>query len=103
MKNIWKEVIFGILIGLITFILKMIVNSKNKSTGQPSEDEFSKLAKVYAGNQAFQYSMYLWLIIFIYNDSFSKDETMLGIGILGSALLYGLTLWYKKSTGQLHA
>jgi ABC-type uncharacterized transport system permease subunit len=89
--------------GLITFIYKMVTNRNNISTGQPPEDEFSKLAKVYAGNQAFHYSMYLWMIIFFFNDSFTKNETMLGIGILGSALLYGLFLWYKKSTGDIYA
>ena len=91
------------MVGLITFILKMVTNRKNISTGQPAEDEFSKLAKVYAGNQAFHYSIYLWMIIFFFNDSFTKNETMLGIGILGSTLFYGLILWYKKSTGDIHA
>ena len=134
MKNIWKELVYGLsfvlifgglffwivittdltplmliigaialLVGLITLIIKMVANHKNISTCQPAEDEYSKLAKVYAGNQAFHYSMYLWLIIFFYNDSFIKNETMLGLGILGSALLYGLILWYKKSTGEINA
>ena len=92
-----------LLVGLIAFIFKMVNKRNNLSTGQPPEDEFSKLARVYAGNQAFHYSMYLWMIIFFFNDSFSKNETMLGIGILGSILLYGLFLWYKKSTGDIYA
>ena len=92
-----------LMVGLISLIFKMVTNRKNISTGQPAEDEFSKLAKVYAGNQAFHYSIYLWMIIFFFNDSFTKNETMLGIGILGSTLFYGLILWYKKSTGEIHA
>ena len=92
-----------LMVGLISLIFKMVTNRKNISTGQPAEDEFSKLAKVYAGNQAFHYSIYLWMIIFFFNDSFTKNETMLGIGILGSTLFYGLILWYKKSTGDIHA
>ena len=88
-----------VIVGVIAFI-KQIVNRKRVlETGEPAEDEFTKLVSVYAGNQAFLYSMYLWLLIFIFNSSFTKNETMLGIGILGSVLIYGISLWYFKSIG----
>ena len=94
--------ILTLLIGIATFIMKTINKKKNIKSGAPAEDEFSKLAKVYAGNQAFRYSMYLWLLIFIFNSSFTKNETMLGIGILGSTLIYGISLWYFKTTGKIN-
>ena len=92
-----------LLIGAVTFIRQTISKKRDIETGDPTEDEFTKLAKIYAGNQAFLYSMYLWLLIFVFNSSFSKNETMLGIGILGSALIYGLSLWYFKTTGKFNA
>jgi hypothetical protein len=92
-----------VLIGTVTFITQTIKKKKDIESGAPPEDEFTKLAKVYAGNQAFLYSQYLWLLIFVFNSSFSKNETMLGIGILGSGLIYGITLWYFRSTGEFNA
>jgi hypothetical protein len=92
-----------LLIGTVTFIRQSITKRRNIETGAPAEDEFTKLAKVYAGNQAFLYSMYLWLLIFVFNDSFQKNETMIGIGILGSALIYGISLWYFRTTAEFNA
>ena len=92
-----------LLIGTVTFIRQMLNKKRNIETGAPAEDEFTRLAKVYAGNQAFLYSLYLWLLIFVFNSSFSKNETMLGMGILGSTLIYGISLWYFKTTGEFNA
>ncbi|TFG49911.1 MAG: hypothetical protein E4H33_01300 [Anaerolineales bacterium] len=91
------------LIGIITFIIQIRRKKEDITKGTPAEDEYGRLAKVFSGNQAFHYSYYLWVIIFIFNSSFSKNETMLGVGILGSALIYGLSLWYHKSSGDFNA
>ncbi len=90
-------------IGLIAFVRQAINRKREIETGTSPEDEFIKMAKIYAGNQAFQYSMYLWLLIFVFNSSFTKNETMIGIGVLGSALIYGISLWYFKTTGEFNA
>ena len=95
--------ILTFLIGVGVFTQQMINKKRDLESGSPAEDEFTKLAKVYAGNQAFLYSMYLWLLIFIFNSTFTKNETMLGIGILGSALIYGISLWYFRTTGEINA
>ena len=94
--------IITILLGIVTFMWQTVNKKRNTKAGAPSEDEFTKLAKVYAGNRAFLYSMYLWLLIFIFNSAFTKHETMLGIGVLGSALIYGVSLWYYKTTGNFN-
>jgi hypothetical protein len=95
--------ILTLIIGLLAFIRQTINKTREIESGVPAEDEFTKLAKVYAGNQAFLYSMYLWLLIFVFNSSFTKNETMLGMGVLGSALIYGISLWYFKTTGEFNA
>lgn len=64
----------------------------------PVEDEMILKAKTYAGNKSFHLSFYLWGLIFIFHGSFSEPEEMLGVGILGSALIYGCCLWYFKTT-----
>jgi len=91
-----------ILLGIGTFSWRIVNKKRDIEMGVPSEDEFTKRAKAYAGNQAFEYSMFLWLLIFIFNSSFTKAETMLGVGIMGSALIYGICLWYYKTTGEFN-
>jgi len=91
-----------ILVGVVTFVLQNVNKRRDLEAGTPAEDEFTRLAKVYAGSRAFIYSMYLWLLIFVFNSAFTKPQTMLGIGILGSALIYGLWLFYFKTTGELY-
>ena len=93
---------FTILIGAAAFILNLLKRRKDAQTGSPAEDEFTQLAKLHAGSQAFLYSMYLWLLIFIFNTAFTETEEMLGVGILGSALIYGLCLWYFRTTGTFY-
>ena len=89
-----------IIMGLITYIRQVITRRTDIQNNTPPEDEFTEKAKLYAGSKAFLYSMYLWFLIFIFNTSFSNVEEMLGIGILGSAAIYGLSLWYYKSTSD---
>ena len=89
--------------GLVILIGKNSKDKADASSGDPAADEFTKMVKVYAGNRAFLYSMYLWMLIFFFHDSFSKAEEMLGIGILGSALIYRLSLWYYTTTAAFDA
>ena len=91
-----------VVIAMATLFYQFVKKRGDIATGAPAEDEFTRLARVYAGSRAFTYSMYLWLIIFVFNSSFSKPQTMLGVGILGSALIYGLWLLYYRTTGDLH-
>jgi ABC-type uncharacterized transport system permease subunit len=47
-----------ILIGMVTFVYRIVKKNRDLKMGVPAEDEFSKRAKIFAGNQAFEYSMY---------------------------------------------
>ena len=84
----------------IVAVVTRAIGARNIREGMTIGDEFTHLAKLYAAQSAFTASMYLWLLIFIFHDSFSKPETMLGIGILGAAAMYGLFLWFYRSTGR---
>jgi len=95
--------VIAVLIGAYIFIRQIVIKKRNLKDGVPSEDEFTKNANLYAGNKAFHYSMYLWLFVFIFNSSFTNQEEMLGVGILGSALIYGIFLGYYKKTGDFNA
>lgn len=92
--------IFTIVLGIVTFAWRLIKKQSDLQAGVPAEDEFTDKAKLYAGSKAFLYSLYLWLIIFLFHSSFPNQEEMLGIGILGSSGIYGLWLWYYKATSD---
>jgi hypothetical protein len=86
-------------IGIFAWIKSVIKKNRDLKEGSPAEDELTKLTRIYAGSQAFLYSMYLWFAIFIFHTRFSNQEEMLGIGILGMAAIYGGCLLYYRSKG----
>jgi hypothetical protein len=55
--------------------------------GIPVDDELSDQIKYKAGYYAFVSSMYMWLFIFLLKDLFPDVESMIGGGILLSALI----------------
>jgi hypothetical protein len=83
------DVLIFILIVVFGGIALFLSYRKDKSVaeGFPAEDEMSLLLKYKAGYYAFLWSMFMWLIIFIFKDKFPDVETMLGGGILISALI----------------
>ena len=85
------------IVGMVVYIMNLNRKRKDVNSGIPVEDEFSIAATLYAGQKAFMSSMILWCLIFVFNSQFSSNEEMLGIGILGSSLLYGVYLWSFKS------
>jgi hypothetical protein len=91
-----------VLVAAFTFIAQVVKKKRDIEAGNPAEDEFTKLTRVYAGSRAFTYSIYLWLLIFVFNSAFTKPQAMLGVGILGSALIYGLWLLYFRTTGEIY-
>jgi Ca2+/Na+ antiporter len=97
-----KIIVIGALISIIlVFYLKNEIRKRReKRMNIPVEDEMSKKQKLAAGNKAFHTSLILWIIIFVFNDLFDKNETMLGIGILGSAIIYWIYLWIFKLKGS---
>lgn len=84
------DILIFALIVILGGIALYIAYKKDKSVaeGFPAEDEMSLLLKYKAGYFAFLWSMYMWLFIFIFKDKFPDVETMLGGGILLSALIF---------------
>ena len=53
----------------------------------PAADELSTRIKYRAGYYAFITSMYVWLFVWLFQRHFVDTETMLGFGILLSAVI----------------
>ena len=60
--------------------------------GEPIEDELSKKILVKASSISFYVSIYLWLFIMYYSDKTPlENHTLIGLGILGMALIFAIT------------
>ena len=81
-----QVVIFAIILitGVYAFVTYMR-RHKDEQQGFPPEDEFSTRIKYKAGYYAFNVSMYIWMLIFLFKHFIPDVETMLGGGILLSA------------------
>ena len=80
-------IIVLIIIAAIYAFVTHLKQHKDVQSGFPAEDEMSTRIKYKAGYYAFLASMYMWLFIFLFKDLFPDVETMLGGGILMSAVL----------------
>ena len=83
----------------VIFAWNRMKQAANRKAGFPPEDEFSRKLKNRASHAAFHLSFFLWMAIFLFQDQFDKSETMLGVGILGMAALYGISMVVIKSRG----
>jgi len=85
-----------VLLGIIAFV-RAIRKDREEKAGLPTEDELSNKIKYKSGYFAYLGSMYMWLFIFIFNDKFPDNETMIGGGILLSALIGYISKLFVKS------
>ena len=96
-------IILLMVFALVIPLYRSFKQARDVKRNIPVEDEMTRLLEIHAGAYAFRYSIWLWFMIFIFRDKFPDTEEMLGIGILGSAALYGLSWLYLKKTGLPHA
>ena len=81
-------VIFALILisGVYAFVVHMKRHNDMKQ-GLPPDDELSNQIKYKAGYYAFLSSMYVWLFIFLFKHVFPDLESLLGTGILTSAVI----------------
>jgi peptidoglycan/LPS O-acetylase OafA/YrhL len=84
---------FGIIVLVVAFAifvgLKRLTSVKR---GEPAEDELSKKIMRKTSSVSFYISLYLWLAIMYFSDRFNYEtHTIIGTGILGMALIFGIS------------
>lgn len=84
------DAIIFILIALAGTIalIRARIKDKEIQQGLPSDDEMSLYIKYKSGYDTFIASMYVWLFIFLFRQYFPTIESMLGGGILISAVIF---------------
>lgn len=83
-------------IGLIAFFSIVVAfrNLKAEKKGLIVEDELSRKIKEKAAANSFTASIYLWTMILLFTiDSNIRNETLLGIGIVGMGLIF-IGFWF---------
>lgn len=68
-------------------LFKLIRKDRDEQAGMATEDELSEMINYKAGYYAFEYSAYLWVVIFFYMDKFPDTHTMLIFGMIISGVI----------------
>ena len=99
--SIWKIAIAAglIILFFIIYLWKGINSQKLLAKNLVVEDEFTKNSRMMAGAKAFHFSLFYWMMLMLFQDSFRNTDEIFGVAILGSAAIYGIALWYYRRSG----
>jgi len=86
-KGLHLVILALIVLSAIYAFITHFKRHRDHQKGIPVDDEMSTRIKYKAGHHAFLASLYMWLFIFLFKDFFPDVETMLGGGILLSAVI----------------
>lgn len=83
---------FGIILLLVAFALfvgyKRLTSLKN---GEPAEDELTRKVMKQTASFSYYISLYLWLAIMYFSEKLNYEaHTLIGAGILGMAVVFGI-------------
>lgn len=82
----------GVIVLVVAFAL--FVGYKRFSSikkGEPAEDEMSKKVMRKTASLSYYISLYLWLAIMYFSDKINYEtHTLIGAGILGMAVIFGV-------------
>ncbi len=95
---------FGVIILIVLFALfvgyKRVVSVKR---GEPAEDELSKRVLLKTAAYSYYISLYIWVFLLFIKDRIHFDsDQLIGTGILGMALTYGVTWMILNFRGIKH-
>ena len=92
---------FGIIFVLVA--LAILLGYRRLSSarrGEPTEDELSKKVMRKASSLAYYISLYLWLLIMFLSDKLNYEtHTIIGMGILGMAVVFVVCWLIVNFTG----
>ena len=95
-QGLYLLIIALIIIGGVIAFITAYKREKEEKEGLATDDELSNRIKYKAGYYAYLASLYMWLFIFLFKDKFPDVETMLGGGILLSALMSFIAKYIVK-------
>lgn len=71
--------------------------------GEPAEDEMTRKVMLKTSSMSYYISIYLWLAIMYFSDRFKlESHTLIGAGILGMAIVFGICWMVYNFMGLRH-
>ncbi len=84
----------------IFFAFRRLKSAKQKL---PPEDELSRSIKQRGAATAYHMSLYMWLAMMLFEEHIDLDRsTLIGAGILGMVLIFGLSWIYHNYIRKSH-
>jgi peptidoglycan/LPS O-acetylase OafA/YrhL len=78
-------------------VLIRLIAWKNR---EPVEDEYTKKIMLKTSSYSFYISLYLWLLISYFSESSTKDtQQIIGLGIIGMAIVFVISWIFVKLIG----
>jgi peptidoglycan/LPS O-acetylase OafA/YrhL len=94
----------GIQVIVLAFAVLVVIRRWTaRKQNLPAEDEMSKRILQRGAATSYYLSLYLWLALMFFEESIKLERsTLIGAGILGMAILYGLSWVYHFYIKQSH-
>jgi hypothetical protein len=102
--KIGSLVMFAIILLVAGFVVALAVSKlKSAKDGLASEDELSNLIKDKASSRSYYVSLYWWLVVMYISDkTVLATSTLIGVGILGMAVLFAGFWIYFNFKGKIN-
>jgi len=99
-----SAIMIGIQVIILVFAVLVVVKRWTaKKQSLPAEDEMSKQVLLRSTAGAYHLSIYMWLAFMFFEDHIELERsTLIGAGILGMAILYGLSWVYQNYIKKSH-
>lgn len=98
--------ILMISIQLVVLVFAVIVVYKRWSAAKqklPAEDEMSKNIRQRGAATSYYVSIYMWLVLMYFEEDINLEgHTLIGAGILGMAIIFGLSWVYHTYIMRSH-
>lgn len=94
-----KMTIILIVIGLLALIVA-VIRYKSFKNREPVEDEYTKKVMRKTASYSFYVSLYLWLFVSYFSEDSGMDtQQIIGLGIVGMAIVFVISWVVVKLTG----
>ena len=99
-----RSIMIGIQVVILVFAVLVVVKRWTaKKQNLPAEDEMSKRILQRGAATSYYLSIYMWLALMYFEERIELERsTLIGAGILGMAILYGLSWVYHNFIKRSH-
>lgn len=88
-----------VVIGILAIVV-LIIRFKSFKNREPMEDEYSKKIMQKTASHSFYISLYLWLVVSYFSEDSGMDtQQVIGLGVVGMAIVFAISWVFVKLIG----